>query len=147
MTTRDAAVRHAPFSALTPAVLYAILKLRSDVFVVEQQCAYMDMDGRDTAPDTVHLWVEDKGGAVVATARILRGGQVPIIGRIVTKADRRGRGLGAALLRAALQMVGRPVEVKAQARLASWYEGFGFVRSSEEWIEDGIPHVQMTCER
>lgn len=134
-------VRSAGLRELTPLQLHGILRLRSDVFVVEQQCAYADMDGRDADPETVHLWIEEDGD-VVATLRILHG-DVPQIGRIVTRADRRGEGLAALLLHAALDRVSRPVELKAQARLGSWYETFGFVRCSDEWIEDGIPHVQM----
>ena len=80
-------VRSGRLSDLAPETLYAILKLRSDVFVVEQQCAYADMDGRDADPDTIHMWLEDDEG-VVAALRIL-GGTVPQIGRIATRADRR----------------------------------------------------------
>lgn len=79
---------------------------------------------------------------MVAALRILHGG-VPVIGRIVTRADRRGAGLASLLVRAALDRVARPVELKAQARLDRWYESFGFVRCSDEWVEDGIPHVLM----
>jgi ElaA protein len=145
VATTEHAVRRAMFSELTPTLLHAILKLRSDVFVVEQECAYSDIDGRDSEPQTLHLWIEDDAGAVVATARILRGDGVPLIGRIVTRADVRGRGLGALLMHTALHLAGRPVEIKAQARLASWYERFGFVRCSGEWVEDGIAHIQMRC--
>lgn len=134
-------VNTARLRELTPLQLHGILRLRSDVFVVEQQCAYADIDGRDADPDTEHLWVEEDGD-VVATLRILHG-DVPQIGRIVTRADRRGLGLASLLLHAALARVSRPVELKAQARLDSWYEAFGFVRCSEEWVEDGIPHVRM----
>ena len=126
---------------LTPLQLHGILRLRSDVFVVEQRCAYADIDGRDADPDTHHLWIEEDGD-IVATLRILHG-DVAQIGRIATRADRRGAGLASSLLRAALARVSRPVELKAQARLDSWYESFGFVRCSEEWVEDGIPHVRM----
>lgn len=126
---------------LTPLEVHGILRLRGDVFVVEQHCAYADIDGRDADPDTVHMWIEEAGD-VVAALRILFGG-VPQIGRIVTRADRRGLGLASLLLRAALDRVPRPVELKAQARLATWYASFGFARCSDEWIEDGIPHVQM----
>lgn len=126
---------------LTPVQLHGILRLRSDVFVVEQQCAYADIDGRDADLHTQHLWIEEDGN-VVATLRILQG-DVPQIGRIATRADRRGRGLGSLLLGAALARVSRPVELKAQARLDRWYESFGFVRCSEEWVEDGIAHVLM----
>lgn len=135
-------VRSARLIDLAPEALYAILKLRSDVFVVEQQCAYADLDGRDTDPDTVHMWLEDDDEEVVAALRIL-GGAVPQIGRIATRADRRRQGLGALLLHGALEQLPRPVEVRAQARLQRWYATFGFVRCSDEWVEDGIAHVQM----
>lgn len=126
---------------MTALELHAILRLRSDVLVVEQQCAYADIDGRDADPQTEHMWIEEAGG-VVAALRILHG-DVPQIGRIVTRVDRRGEGLASTLLRAALERVSRPVELKAQARLDLWYASFGFVRCSDEWVEDGIAHVQM----
>ena len=134
-------VNAARLRELTPLQLHGILRLRCDVFVVEQRCAYADIDGRDADPDTQHVWIEEDGD-VVAALRILDG-DVPQIGRIVTRADRRGAGLASLLLRAALAHLSRPVELKAQARLGSWYESFGFVRCSEEWVEDGIPHVRM----
>ena len=134
-------MRSAVLRELTPLELHGILKLRSDVFVVEQQCAYADIDGRDADPETAHLWIEEEGD-VVAALRILHG-DVPQIGRIVTRADRRGQGLASMLLAAALERTSRPVELNAQARLAAWYEAFGFARCSDEWVEDGIPHVQM----
>ena len=138
------AVRRGRFAGLTPAVLYGILKLRSDIFVVEQNCVYMDMDGRDTEPATQHLWIEDETGAVIATLRILDDGDgLHHVGRVVTRADQRRRGLSALLVRAAIDLVGPPIEIKAQAHLSEWYGRFGFVRCSDEWIEDGIPHVQM----
>lgn len=136
-----ARVRSAHLVELTPLQLHAILRLRSDAFVVEQQCAYADIDGRDADPATVHMWIEEDGD-VVAALRVLHG-DVPQIGRIVTRADRRGTGLASLLLRAALDRVSRPVELRAQARLDSWYGRFGFVRCGDEWIEDGIPHVRM----
>ena len=137
------AVRHAHLDELEPRILYQILKLRSDIFVVEQECVYMDMDGRDAEPATQHLWIEDEAGAVVATLRVLDDGGVHHIGRVVTRADQRGRGLSALLMRAAIDLVGPPIEIKAQAHLDGWYARFGFARCSDEWIEDGIPHVQM----
>ena len=137
-------VRIARFAELTPAVLYGMLKLRSDIFVVEQDCVYMDMDGRDTEPATRHLWIEAEDGAVVATLRILDDGNgLHHIGRVVTRIDQRRRGLSALLMRAAIDLVGPPIEIKAQAHLSEWYAAFGFARCSDEWIEDGIPHVQM----
>ena len=138
----DPHIHTALLRELTPLQLHGILRLRSDVFVVEQQCAYADIDGRDADPETQHLWIEEDGD-VVAALRILHG-DVPQIGRIVTRADRRGQGLASLLLSAALARVSRPVELKAQARLDGWYASFGFVRCSDEWVEDGIPHVLMT---
>ena len=137
----DPLVSTARLRELTPLQLHGILRLRSDVFVVEQQCAYADIDGRDADPDTQHLWIEEDGD-VVAALRILEG-DVPQIGRIVTRADRRGQGLASVLLRAALARVKRPVELKAQARLQAWYETFGFARCGNEWVEGGIPHIRM----
>jgi ElaA protein len=134
-------VRSARLLELTTLELHGILRLRSDVFVVEQQCAYADIDGHDADPETVHLWLEEDGD-VVAALRIVHGG-VPEIGRIVTRADRRGHGLASMLLRAALERVSRPVEPNAQARLQAWYEAFGFIPCSALWVEDGIPHLRM----
>lgn len=136
-----ARVRSARLRELTALELHGILRLRSDVFVVEQQCAYADIDGHDIDPDTEHLWIEEDGEAV-AVLRILQG-DVPRIGRIVTRADRRGRGLASLLLTAALARTSRPVELNAQSRLTEWYERFGFARCSDEWMEDGIAHVRM----
>lgn len=136
-----ARVRSARLRELTALELHGILRLRSDVFVVEQRCAYADIDGRDADPDTEHLWIEEDG-EVVAALRILQS-DVPRIGRIVTRADRRGHGLASVLLTAALDRTSRPVELNAQARLSQWYEGFGFARCSDEWVEDGIVHVRM----
>ena len=136
-----ARVRSARLRELTALELHGILRLRSDVFVVEQQCAYADIDGRDADPETEHLWI-DEDGDVVAALRILQS-DVPRIGRIVSRADRRGRGLASVLLTAALERTSRPVELNAQARLSQWYEGFGFARCGDEWVEDGITHVRM----
>jgi len=141
------AVRSARFAELRPGALYGILRLRSEVFVVEQDCVYLDTDGRDTDPSTTHWWVEDgEPGEVVACARLLRepgGGSQ--IGRVATRASHRRRGLGAQLVRAALALAvaPRPVVVHAQAHLERWYAGFGFVREGDEFLEDGIPHVLM----
>lgn len=137
------AVRSARFAELRPDALYGILRLRSEVFVVEQDCVYLDTDGRDTEPSAMHWWVEDRGD-VVACARLLfepDGGSQ--IGRVVTRVSHRRRGLGAQLVRAALAVAPPPVAVHAQAHLQRWYAGFGFVREGDEFLEDGIPHVLM----
>jgi ElaA protein len=137
-------VRAAPLAGLDPVTLYSILKLRVDVFVVEQNCAYPELDGRDTEPGALMVWAEDTG-AVVGTLRILdeADGRARI-GRVVTAPSHRGAGVAAALMNAALEQVGgREVELHAQAHLEKWYERFGFRRSGAEYTEDGIPHVPM----
>ena len=136
-------VHRADFSELDPVTAYRILALREQVFVVEQDCVYADLDGRDVEPTTVHLWVEVEG-APVSYLRVLDEGDHARIGRVVTQRTHRGRGLGAALLRAALEVIGeRRIELHAQAHLRGWYERFGFEVSGEEFLEDGILHLPM----
>jgi len=94
-------VRLAAFRDLDTTTLYAILKLRGDVFVVEQKCLYADLDGRDTEPGTRHLWVS-RGGEVLAYLRILDDGEVRRIGRVVVAPAARGAGLAGRLMDAAL---------------------------------------------
>jgi len=135
-------VNVAHFAELPVATLYGILRLRSDVFVVEQNCVYTDMDGRDLEPATQHLWVEDRGD-VIAALRILDEGDERSIGRVVTRADQRNRGAASALMRRAVEFADPPVRIKAQEYLRRWYASFGFVVCGEPWIEDGIQHVPM----
>lgn len=136
-------VRSAPTAALPLETLYAILRLRQEVFVVEQECPYLDVDGRDLEPGCVQLWVED-GGAVVATARLLAEGEGHRIGRICTAAVARSRGLGATVVEAAIALAGDgPVLIDAQSQLTDWYGGFGFTATGHEFVEDGIHHTEM----
>jgi ElaA protein len=118
--------------------LYGILRLRTDVFVVEQNCPYPELDGRDA--EALHVWAEDELG-VVACARVLPG---PVIGRVVTRADVRGKGVGYALMERALAACPPgPVHLSAQAHLEGFYRTFGFAVSGPGYLEDGIPHVPM----
>ncbi len=139
--------RTASFQDLDAATLYALLKLRVDVFVVEQSCPYPELDGRDGEPGTRHLWYEvDR--RPVAYLRMLEdaepGGPVCRIGRVVTAPEARGDGLAGQLLTAALAAVGdRPAVLDAQSHLAKFYAKYGFAASGPEFIEDGIPHVPM----
>jgi ElaA protein len=135
-------LHRASFSELTPPTLYDILRLRSQVFVVEQQCVFLDQDGRDADPDTVHWWAEDHG-AVVCYLRILRGEGAAELGRMVTNPAFRGRGLAGALVAEALAATGRPVVIKAQSRLVPWYMSFGFACAGPQFDEDGQPHTPM----
>jgi ElaA protein len=137
-------LREARFAELTPAELYGILRLRVDVFVVEQTCPYPELDGRDTEPGTVHLWYADDAGTTLATIRVLENGDDRAIGRVATAAAARGQGLSARLVRRGIELCGgRTVDIGAQAYLESWYERFGFVRSGPDYLEDGIPHLPM----
>ncbi|HVF32058.1 MAG TPA: GNAT family N-acetyltransferase [Acidimicrobiales bacterium] len=123
---------------LTPTQLYDLLRLRAEVFVVEQGCAYLDPDGLDLEPTTRHLWVEDDG-RVVAALRIVGNA----IGRVVTASPRRSQGLASALVERAVDGTPRPVRLNAQSHLVGWYEGLGFVVDGAGFVEDGIPHTPM----
>lgn len=135
-------VRTAAFADLDRAALYDLLQLRSQVFVVEQACVFLDLDGRDTEPAAIHLWLE-RDGRMVGYARILPGPDATELGRIVTPLDQRGSGVGDRLMREAMARIDGPIRLKAQARLADWYEGFGFEVAGQPFLEDGIPHVPM----
>lgn len=136
-------VRSAPVDELTPQLLHDLLRLRVDVFVVEQDCAYPELDGRDVEPSARHLWVEDGDGTVVAVARLLDDGGERRIGRIATHPDHRGAGHARRLVEAAMSAAPGPWVLDAQAHLAGWYGRLGFVAEGEEFLEDGIPHVTM----
>ncbi|WP_084727657.1 GNAT family N-acetyltransferase [Rhodococcoides yunnanense] len=137
-------LRHAPFAELSGHEVYSICKLRVDVFVVEQNCPYPELDGADEHASTIHFW-HTIDGRVVSTLRLLRTGAETRIGRVCTAVDARGRGLSAQLMRAALeQAAGEPVVIGAQVQLEKWYGGFGFVRSGPDYDEDGIAHLPMT---
>lgn len=139
-------VRTASFAELDPLTAYRLWALRSEVFVVEQDCPYLDLDGRDLEPSARHLWVEDDG-APVATLRLLDDGDVLRIGRVATAGAARGRGHAARLVRAALALAGeRAVVLDAQSHLVDWYAGFGFAPSGRGFLEDGIPHTPMRRE-
>jgi ElaA protein len=139
-------VRTASFRDLEIGILYAILKLRSDVFVVEQECVYADLDGRDDEPGTRHLWISH-GDQIRAYLRILDDGDVQRIGRVVTAPEARGAGLAGRLVDAALTVIGnRPSVLDAQAHLVGFYAQYGYQQTGPEYVEDGIPHVPMARE-
>ncbi|MGX7682016.1 GNAT family N-acetyltransferase [Jatrophihabitans sp. DSM 45814] len=130
---------------LALAAAYPILRLRVDVFVVEQECAYPELDGRDLEPDALWVWAEDDG-TVTATLRILRDNDGRArIGRVATAERARSNGTASLLMREALEIVGADtaITLDAQARLEGWYGRFGFVRSGADFLEDGIVHVPM----
>ncbi|MBA6114206.1 GNAT family N-acetyltransferase [Pseudomonas sp. NC26] len=130
--------------------LYAILQLRTEVFVVEQRCAYQEVDGQDLKGDTLHLmaWQDDK---LVAYLRLLdpqsQGGEV-VIGRVVTSPAARGLKLGHPLLLKGLEAAqhcwpGVPVYLSAQAHLQGFYARHGFEVVGEQYLEDDIAHIGM----
>ena len=142
------AISRAHFADLTPRDLYDILRLRSEIFVVEQDCVFLDLDGRDHEDDAEHLWMRDEAG-VVAALRILRPGTADAsIGRVVTRADARSTGAASTLMELAVETLDRSgaptIHLGAQAHLADWYARFGFAVSGPAYDEDGILHVPMT---
>ncbi|MBO3663297.1 GNAT family N-acetyltransferase [Microbacterium stercoris] len=135
--------RSAPTVDLSPLDLYEILRLRVDVFVVEQDCPYPELDGRDVEPATIQFWATD-GSAMLATLRLLTDGQDRRIGRVATAAQAREKGLAAELMRGALAACeGQTVRLDAQSHLTGWYARFGFEPDGAEFVEDGIPHTPM----
>ncbi|MBX2979640.1 MAG: GNAT family N-acetyltransferase [Flavobacteriales bacterium] len=140
--------RTKPFDALSVHELHDLLRLRSDVFVVEQQCVYPDLDGLDQ--EALHLLGTDEGGALIAYARILppHGDGHPHIGRVVVHPAQRGRGLAHALMREAMTVAeqahpGLTVCLSAQSHLEGFYNKHGFQRMGLDYDLDGIPHVDM----
>lgn len=140
--------RHRSTAAqLDPVLLYRLLQLRVAVFVVEQQAAYPDLDGRDVEAGAELLWSEEDG-AVLATARVLRDPDAMRIGRVATDPAARSRGVASALMRFAVERCaeiapGVPILLDAQEHLADWYSRFGFAVHGERFLEDDIPHVPM----
>jgi len=130
---------------ITAAELYPLLRLRTDVFVVEQNCPYPELDGRDLHEGTVHVWAHDDG-EVLGTIRVLEvHGLTPAIGRVATAPAARGRGVASRLLHHGIGLCrpGAVIRLSAQAHLENWYERFGFQRDGAPYDEDGIPHVPM----
>ena len=137
-----------PFNNLTNIELYALLRLRSEVFVVEQNCIFLDMDNKD---QTCHHLLGYDGENLVAAARLLGPNttyQQISIGRVVSSPAYRGTGAGKALMQQAIvqcyQLFGKSdIKIGAQLYLKTFYESFGFVQTSNVYDEDGIDHVEM----
>lgn len=143
-------VHRARFADLSGRDLYAILRLRSDVFVVEQDCAFLDLDDRDHEPTAEHLWTADDAG-ITATLRLLdEGDGTWSVGRVVARPDVRSRGVAAHLVAAGLdrlrELGATSARLGAQAQLREWYARFGFTQSGPRYLEDGILHVPMALD-
>ena len=140
-------LRH--FDLLSPLELYALLRLRQEVFVIEQHCPYLDADGVDL--HCWHLLGRDAAGALQAYLRLVPPGikyPEPSIGRVISSGEVRGSGAGRALMaegvsHASRLFPGQGIRISAQARLRRFYEDFDFVAEGDEYLEDDIPHVEM----
>ena len=136
------------FDELTNRELYAVLQLRSEVFVVEQNCVYQDIDDKDLK--SFHLMAFD-GDILAAYSRVLAPGmsfKEASIGRVITKPSHRRKGIGVMLIQKAIvatsnTFASKQIKIGAQLYLKKFYEGFGFVQTSEVFLEDGIEHIEM----
>ena len=140
------------FDELTARELYDVLKLRQDVFVIEQTCISPDMDGCDFVCH--HALMRNRAGELIGYLSILPPGQTfdtAAIGRVLVREDSRGGGSARQLMTAALRFIRealmqRQVKLSAQQYLIKFYESLGFVAISEGYVEDGIPHIDMMLE-
>jgi len=146
----DITYRPVAYPALTKDQLYALLRLRAEVFVVEQDCPYQDLDDKDQT--AIHLLGLTDDGRLAAYTRILdKGisyGEYASIGRVITAPFARGKGLGRQLMEESVRVLHQhygqqPIKISAQAHLQAYYGSVGFRTVTEEYLEDGIPHVGM----
>ena len=139
------------FESLSVFELYDILRLRSEIFVVEQNCVYLDLDGKDKV--ALHLFGEFEG-KIVAHARLFKAGisfENASIGRVTVAADYRDRKWGHDLMREAIAGIllhfgESQITIGAQLYLKKFYESHGFMQTSEMYLEDDIPHIEMKKE-
>ena len=140
-------------SDLSPSELYTILKLRSEVFVVEQNCVYLDADGKDALSYHLCGWLNNE--LLVAYARLLPPGlsyPEASIGRVVTNPAHRKDGYGKILMQKAIENTRSlfntsSIKIGAQQYLLRFYNGLGFTACSEPYMEDGIPHLEMVLDK
>ena len=136
-------IRDQSFDKFDALALYALLRLRVDVFVVEQECPYPELDGRDLEPTTRHVWI-DEGGMPVACLRLLAEPDGSHrISRVATAAAQRHQGLAGLLVAHVMATTPGRLVLDAQTYLEPWYVEHGFARTGDEFTDDGIPHVPM----
>lgn len=137
------------FSELSTEEIYNILKIRSEVFVVEQNCVYQDIDEKDQK--ATHLFIE-KNNEIIAYTRIFKKGDYyeenPSIGRVVVSKKERGKNLGKEIMLNSIEFIkkeleGRKIELSAQKYLDKFYTDLDFYSEGEDYLEDGIPHQRM----
>jgi ElaA protein len=138
------------WAELATAELYSILKLRTDVFFVEQKVDEEELDNRDQEPDAIHYWIADAAGEAIAYLRVLHDADAThldahrVPGRVVVRADHRGEGLAQQLFERVIEDFGdEPMLLHAQEYVAPLYAKFGFVAFGEVYQEAGIPHISM----
>ena len=139
-------VKH--FHELTTQELYNILQLRSEVFVVEQNCIYQDIDGKDQK--AVHIFIKENKD-VLAYSRVFNEGEYfenPSIGRVVVKKEKRGTELGKKIMMEGAKYIketftNKKIEISAQKYLKDFYSELGYEFTGNEYLEDGIPHIRM----
>ncbi|MBA4196287.1 MAG: GNAT family N-acetyltransferase [Chitinophaga sp.] len=137
-----------PFENLTVTELYAVLRLRSEVFVVEQNCVFLDIDNKDSFSYHLMGFVENE---LAAYTRLIDAGKVydyMSIGRVVTSPKYRKSGIGKVLMQVSIEKCYElfdkaPIKIGAQLYLKKFYESFGFIQSSDVYDEDGIDHIEM----
>ncbi|MCC5804098.1 GNAT family N-acetyltransferase [Rossellomorea vietnamensis] len=140
------------FNELSTHELYELLHVRTQVFVVEQECPYLEVDGKDLHAH--HLYKEENG-VVVAYARLLPAGvsyNEPSIGRVLVKEGHRRKGFASELVKRGLAFIhdewgDQPVKIQAQEYLREFYGSFGFKAITETYLDDGIPHIDMILEK
>ena len=136
------------FHELTIQELYNILQLRSEVFVVEQNCIYQDIDGKDQK--AVHIFIKENKN-VLAYSRLFNEGEYfenPSIGRVVVKKEKRGTELGKKIMVEGAKYIketftNKKIEISAQKYLKDFYSELGYEFTGNEYLEDGIPHIRM----
>ena len=136
------------FEDLSPFELYAIMQLRNEVFVIEQNCIYQDADNKDQSSFHYMGWLKDK---LIAYTRLLPPGLVyaePSIGRVVTSPSARGGGIGKLVMEKSIEQIiklfgNAPIKIGAQFYLLNFYTSLGFQPSSDIYLEDGIEHIEM----
>ena len=136
------------FSELDKDELYQILRLRSEVFVVEQDCVYQDIDNKDQI--AIHLFYKEEE-EIIGYTRIFKKGDYyenPSIGRVVVSKNKRGKDLGKEIMLESMKYIknnikGEKIELSAQVYLDNFYKDLGFYSKGEEYLEDGIPHQRM----
>ncbi len=138
------------FSELSLQELYELLQLRTEVFVIEQNCVFQDMDGTDDK--ALHLMGREQGQLIAYTRCYDKGIKYAeaSIGRVITRGSARRSGLGHVLMQESIARVceafgTQPIRIGAQERLERFYLRNGFIKASDTYMEDGIPHIEMLC--